>query len=342
MKINQKIIELLPKLQNTPVLIVGDLMLDEYLVGDAERISPEAPIPVVLVEKQKSMLGGAGNVARNVKSLGGDISIVSVCGDGANSQKLKSAIDAEEIDHRLVTLAGRPASTKTRVLARQQQMLRIDHEDASPISKQETEEVLQEVYKLWPTKKTLIISDYNKGLLSKQLMDGLMGMKKDLAKTAKENEFKILVDPKPQNFLLYKNVDLLTPNALETGACVNMPTKTQEDIVKAGRAIFEQLNCRHLLTTLGPLGMALFNTQKEITHIPTTARKVFDVTGAGDTVIATLALCLAAGIDLLDACIIANYAAGIVVGEVGSVTTTPNEIKEFILHHEALGVKCWV
>lgn len=313
----------LGKLKNVPVLIVGDVMLDEYFIGDAQRISPEAPVPVVLVSKERLLVGGAGNVARNIKELGGNPLLIGACGDGLNSDKLKNTLSAEGLATSLVNLPGRPATTKTRIMARGQQMLRVDHEDSLPLSSQETDQLLAAIEKQWPLQKVLIISDYNKGVVNKRLMDGIADIR-----SRHSNEVKILVDPKTGNFDLYKNVQLLTPNTKETGEGAGLPVRNREEIIKAGQEIFRKLDCDELLTTLGADGMALFHTPQKITHIPTISQQVFDVTGAGDTVIGTVGLALAAGFSMLQACVIANYAAGIVVAKVGSATTSLEELEK--------------
>ena len=315
--------EELDKLVAAPVLIVGDVMLDEYFIGDAQRISPEAPVPVVLVSKERLLVGGAGNVARNIKDLGGAPLLVGACGDGHNSERLKSVLESEELPTSLVNLPGRPATTKTRIMARGQQMIRVDHEDCLPLSDAETDQILAVIEEHWPRQKVLIISDYNKGVVNRRLMQGIADIRAGHA-----NEVKILVDPKTGNFDLYKNVSLLTPNTKETGEGAGLPVRTREEIIRAGQEIFRKLDCAELLTTLGAEGMALFHNPEKITHIPTISQQVFDVTGAGDTVIGTVGQALAAGFSMLQACVIANYAAGLVVAKVGSATTNLEELRK--------------
>lgn len=330
------LIEELDRLNGAPVLIVGDIMLDEYLIGDAARISPEAPVPVVLVEKERFMLGGAGNVARNISALGGRPRLISACGDGAGSDRLRGILRDTGVDSRLVPLKGRPAATKTRVLARGQQLVRIDREDAAPLAAPETAAVLGALDEAWDESPVLIISDYDKGIVSSAFMAGLEGIR-----TRRGRSPKIFVDPKTGNFPLYRNMDLLTPNTLETGAGAGLPVRNRAEILAAGRAIFEKIQCRRLLTTLGANGMALFNGPADVLHIPTVAREVFDVSGAGDTVIAALALAQAAGLGLLESCMIANFAAGNVVAEVGTAVTSLEEVAEAIRSLGALPVERW-
>lgn len=307
------------------VLLVGDAMLDEYLEGDAERISPEAPIPIVKVAQSRLLLGGAGNVARNIASLGGKACLVSVCGRDNKGDMLKSILAASAIESSLVTLEGRPTTLKTRVIARNQQMLRIDHEDNTPLRAEETAKILDAIRAVIDNYSILVVSDYGKGVVNEALMRGLTALC-----AASPTQPRVLVDPKTPNYPLYAGVHLLTPNTKETGEAAGLPVRNKEEILAAGRAILASLRSDHLLTTLGAKGMALFADHKTVWHIPTAARKVFDVTGAGDTVMGTLALCLSAGIDLLDACVLANYAAGMVVADVGASTVTPEALQALI------------
>lgn len=344
----ESLVQKLGALSGAGVLIVGDIMLDEYLIGDAARISPEAPVPVVLIEEDRFMLGGAGNVARNIAALGGRPCLISACGDGAGSERLKGVVDSSGLETHLVPLRGRAASVKTRVLARGQQLVRIDRENAAPFNSIETAAVLAAVEERWDSYAVLIISDYNKGLVSRDFMSGLEKIRERRggqggpggASLAGAGP-KILVDPKTGNFPLYQNMYLLTPNAQETGEGAGMPVKTQEEIIAAGRAIFSKINCKHLLTTLGARGMALFAGPDDIVHIPTAARKVFDVSGAGDTVIASLAVALAGGLPLLESCMIANFAAGNVVAEVGAAVTSQEKVAEAILRLGSLPLERW-
>lgn len=322
----------LPELAGVPVLIIGDVMLDEYFIGDASRVSPEAPVPVVLVSNERLMAGGAGNVARNILALGGKPHLIGACGDGHNSDRLRRTLAEEGLETSLIPLPGRPATTKSRILARGQQLLRIDHEDAQPLSAREIKQALEAIESKWPEQRVVIVSDYNKGMINKRLLQGVFDIRK-----RHSNPVSILVDPKEENFPLYKNVDLLTPNAKETGEGAGFPIRSREDLLRAGASILKKLRSPELLTTLGADGMALFSARGdgrerglEVMHIPTLARQVFDVTGAGDTVIGTVGLALAAGFRLPEACILANYAAGIVVGKTGSATASLEELREAI------------
>ncbi|MDL2291490.1 D-glycero-beta-D-manno-heptose-7-phosphate kinase [Desulfovibrio sp. OttesenSCG-928-F20] len=305
------------------VLIFGDVMLDEYLSGAAERISPEAPVPVVRIEHESQLAGGAGNVARNIKNLGGEPLLIGARGHDRPGADLEACLSAENITTRFLNLEDRPTTIKTRVMARQQQVLRIDREHTAPLSSAQVRLLAGMVEEELTTSKALVVSDYGKGLVCRQSMNAILA-------SARRKGIPVLVDPKPGNFRLYKGVGVLTPNAKETGESVNLPVRTPKEIIRAGRAIMQRLGCEHLVTTLGSRGMAVFESKTNIRHIPTTARQVFDVTGAGDTVISSLALGAAAGLPLIHSCLLANYAAGIVVGKVGAATVTPNELAEAV------------
>lgn len=316
-------IEAIESFSEQTMLIFGDVMLDEYLSGSAERISPEAPVPVVSVDGESQLAGGAGNVARNMRSLGATPLLIAARGCDAYGENLERCLRAEDIGGHLLPLEERKTTIKTRVLARQQQVVRIDREDSTPIAPAQMKKLLQMVDDYLPSCRAVVISDYGKGMICRQSMSHIL-------EQARKRALPVLVDPKPCNFQLYKGATLLTPNAKETGESVNMPVSTPMEIIRAGRAIMQRLGCKHLVTTLGGLGMAVFESKGGIHHIPTMARQVFDVTGAGDTVISTLALGAAAGVPLVTACLLANYAAGLVVAKVGAATVSPNQLAEAV------------
>ncbi len=333
----QTLAGLVPGLAGKKVLLVGDVMLDEYLTGEAERISPEAPVPVVRVFGERHVLGGAGNVARNLCSLGGIPHVICVTGTGSGAERMDSLLDKEGIERSFVRIAGRKTTCKTRVIAGRQQMLRIDREDTSPIGADALDQLLDHVARHLEAHDVVIVSDYGKGVVSQAFMERLTALR-----DASSARPLILVDPKTPNFRWYKRVFMLTPNAKETSEGANLPVGTREEIVAAGQAIFDSLECERLLTTLGPRGMALFENRQTVWHIPTMAQEVFDVTGAGDTVIATAALSLAAGHGLLESCMLANCAAGIVVGHVGAATVTPAVLTKAILQGMVPVVERWL
>ena len=321
----ERLLACLPRLAGAQVLIVGDVMLDEYYLGDAERISPEAPVPVVKISEDRLTLGGAGNVARNIRSLGGQPHLIAICGQDNGGAEIEALCRDEDIAASLIRVPGRRTTIKTRIIARQQQMLRFDQEDVSDLPPAVVDEVLATIKQRLGARTILILSDYGKGLICPALMTGLRALRAQAQAAGKV--LKIMVDPKTPNWGLYQGVHLLTPNAKETSEGSGLPTGTPQEIMAAGKALFKSLNCHHVLATLGAQGMALFASPQAVWHIPTAARKVFDVTGAGDTVIAVLGLALAAGIPLLPGCLLANSAAGIVVGEVGAAAVGLQQLK---------------
>lgn len=306
------------------VLVIGDVMLDTYLVGDAQRISPEAPVPVVKVEEERHLLGGAGNVARNIAALGGEAFLIALCGCDADGERLHCMLRDAGVRPHLVRCNERPTTIKIRILARNQQMIRLDREDDSPVSREAGCELRKTLAALVPEFDVVVVSDYGKGIVDATLLADIR-----LA-SPQGDKLKILVDPKPQNTPCYHGAYLLTPNTRETSEASRMPVNGKEQILAAGRALRRELDADHVLTTLGAEGMALFGREEEVWHVATSARQVFDVTGAGDTVIAATALALAAGFPLLSACVLANYAAGVVVGKVGASTASIEELQASI------------
>ncbi|EGB15471.1 PfkB domain protein [Pseudodesulfovibrio mercurii] len=330
------ILEAVKALKGHKVMIIGDLMLDHYLMGGVERISPEAPVPVVQVKEESFLLGGAGNVARNIADLGGKPLLIGAVGTDRNGEILESLCEHAGLSTRLIQDGGRPTTVKTRIIAHNQQVVRVDQERVGPLSPAEMDTLFLILEENLPDFPVIILSDYGKGFISKAFMDRFMPLVQ-----ARSTPPLVLVDPKTVNYDLYRDVDLLTPNTKEASEGANLPVSDRSSIIAAGRAIFDRLNCRNLLITLGPDGMALFEGRDSIRHIPTFARKVFDVTGAGDTVIATAALALAAGMDLLTACTLANYAAGVVVGQVGAASATPEDLDETIAELPEPQVTAW-
>ena len=337
MKALAKILETLPRLADQKVMIVGDLMLDYYVFGTVSRISPEAPVPVVRVERERYVLGGAGNVARNVASLGGDPLLVGAVGKDDDGKKLGDLC----LDAGIAALTepdpGRITTRKTRILAHNQQVVRVDRENGPGLDKRHADRLLEAVADRLPDYGVVILSDYDKGLLSTPLLKRLAALF-----AAQKPRPLVLVDPKPRNFEIYAGVDLLTPNAKETAEGTGIRLEGRAAIIKAGLALFRKLKPKNLLITLGADGMVLFEGPDKIRHIPTVAQKVFDVTGAGDTVIASIGLALAAGADLPTACALANFAAGIVVGQVGAATATREEIEQAVRESPAPDIAAWL
>ncbi len=313
----------------TRVLVIGDIIMDEYIWGDVSRISPEAPVPVVDVKRETKMLGGAGNVVNNISSLGGKVILCGVVGDDSTGrQVLKMVRDLGVSSEGIVQEPDRPTTTKTRIVAQHQQVVRFDRESRRDILPKSVERLLGVVSRLRKDIHAVVVSDYAKGVISPHLMKGLKNL-------VAGSGIVLGVDPKRINFDFYKGIDAITPNHHEASAFSGIEIVDDKTLVQAGNKILRHLNCRSVLVTQGKDGMTLFEKKGEPIHIPTVARKVFDVTGAGDTVISTFCLGLAAGMDLKSAALISNFAAGIVVGEVGTSTVKAEELKR--VNFERLG-----
>ncbi|MCK9240873.1 D-glycero-beta-D-manno-heptose-7-phosphate kinase [Desulfocurvus sp.] len=326
----------LPRLRGARVLIVGDLVLDHYVIGSVGRISPEAPVPVVHVREERHLLGGAGNVARNVVSLGGEAVVVGVCGDDPDGRLMGRLLEDNGVAARTVCDPGRPTIRKTRIVAQNQQVVRVDYEQTHELDQDAEDRIFDALRAEAPACGVVVVSDYGKGLVTARFMDRLHALLAQLPARP-----KVYVDPKVRNFELYKGVDILTPNTKEAAEGAGLPVEDRTSVLRAGARIFRKLGCANLLITLGPDGMALFESPDSVLHIPTAARKVFDVTGAGDTVIAALALGTAAGFDLAQACAVANIAAGIVVGEVGTAAATLEQVEHNLRAENTIPLERW-
>jgi D-beta-D-heptose 7-phosphate kinase/D-beta-D-heptose 1-phosphate adenosyltransferase len=307
------------KFNKTGLLVVGDLMVDQYIWGKVKRISPEAPVPVVEVTDENLLLGGAANVANNVMSLEGRIFIAGTIGRDDIGKILATKLTEKGFNtDGLVIDSSRPTTVKTRVIAHSQQMVRFDREIKTDIDRSTQVMLLEYIKSCLPKIKGIIISDYSKGLITKNLI-------KKILQLAGQNKF-IAVDPKIGHFDYYKGVSLITPNINEASFGSGIDIVNEKTLVAAGKALLKKLQCRAVMITRGDEGMSLFERSGRITHIPTCAREVYDVSGAGDTVIATLTLSHSAGEKLENAAVIANYAAGIVVGKMGTAVATQKEI----------------
>ena len=302
------------------VLVLGDVMLDRFVWGAVSRISPEAPVPVVEVRKETTCLGGAANVAANVRSLGGEPLPLAVVGNDAEGELLRAkfremgtAVGGIFIDK------GRPTSIKTRIIAHHQQICRTDREDRAPLSPDLRRKIAAWFQAHLEIADAVIVSDYAKGLISPSLLRQVL----PLARAAQK---PVCVDPKLKNLASYRPATVITPNLMETEFAAGMNIVTEQDLLRAGRKILRKTGIDHLLVTRGEHGMALFDADSRVTQIPTLAREVFDVTGAGDTVISALALGLVAGLSVLEAAILSNIAAGIVVAKLGTAAATPDEL----------------
>ena len=312
------------RFSDTKILVVGDIILDKFVWGDVTRISPEAPVPVVEVTQETKRLGGAANVLNNIASLGGHPILCGVVGeDRAGGEIVERIRDLGLPVEGVVPVNDRPTSVKSRVVAHNQQVVRFDRESRKRIQPEGVHRILDFVKQVRSEVHAIIVADYGKGVISEGMMEGLRSLVWD-------SEIIIGVDPKTGNFASYKGIDTITPNHYEAGAYCGMEIHDEHTLLEAGRRMLETLEAGSVLITQGKDGMTLFERNGEATHIPTVARKVFDVTGAGDTVISTLCMGLAAGMDLKSAAVVANYAAGIVVGELGTSTVTVDELHRAI------------
>ncbi len=302
------------------ILVVGDLMLDRFIWGAVSRISPEAPVPIVEIRTETTCLGGAANVAANVKSLGATPVALGVVGRDAASQQLRGILqDMGAPVSGLVSDPARSTTVKTRIIAHHQQVCRTDREDRSPLAPAVYRSVIERFRRHQASVDALVVSDYAKGLITPQFLRETLPAAKSAGKI-------ICIDPKMKNLAAYRPATVITPNTLEAERASGITISDRRSLQRAGRAILSQAHADHLLVTRGEEGMALFEGGGRVIHIPTVAREVFDVTGAGDTVISTLALGLAAGLSILEGSIMANIAAGIVVGKLGTASVTPDEL----------------
>lgn len=320
-----RLLKILPKLSGRKVLVVGDLMVDKFVWGRVRRISPEAPVPVVEVTRESYNLGGAANVANNIRALGGEVAVIGVVGQDLVGQHLLSDLEAQKIDTSGVEKdADRPTIIKTRIIAQHQQVVRVDREDTSPPKRPVLDNLIRSFSEKLTQVEAVIISDYGKGTINTYILAPIIRM-------CRRYGVPVTVDPKIENFLKYRQVTCITPNLSEAYGGMRMPEpKSEEEIQKLGKKILLKLKTDAVLITRGENGMTLFEKSGRIVHIPTRAREVFDVTGAGDTVIATFTLCLAAKVKMELAAEIANYAAGIVVGKLGTATVTLAELRQAI------------
>jgi D-beta-D-heptose 7-phosphate kinase/D-beta-D-heptose 1-phosphate adenosyltransferase len=305
----------------TRILVLGDVMLDRYLYGEVERISPEAPVPVVRLRSSRAMLGGAGNVARNISALGGRAVLVGLRGRDATAGELAALLAADpRIEDAMVESATRPTICKMRVVAGTQQVARLDDEVAAPADAAEAAALVAATERaLAEGCAVLLLSDYAKGVLARPVVEAAIA-------AAKARGIPVLADPKSDDVALYRGADLLTPNARELARAARLPTGTEAEVAAAARAVMAPAGLPALLCTRAEKGMTLVRADGAVTSVPAEAREVFDVSGAGDTVIATLALAHAAGRPLEEAMRVANVAAGIVVGKLGTATVSAEEL----------------
>jgi D-beta-D-heptose 7-phosphate kinase/D-beta-D-heptose 1-phosphate adenosyltransferase len=314
--------EALARFPLTRILVIGDLIIDHFIWGSVTRISPEAPVPVVNVTRENLLLGGAANVLNNIYALGGKAEICGVVGqDFMGNHLLELLQQLGSPTEGMVRSGDRPTTKKTRIIAQHQQVVRFDRERIGPFPEEVRNALFTYLDQNFANFQAVIVSDYNKGMISAELMALLM------EKLRLQPTIPVIVDPKPHRMERFTGVTIMTPNLHEAEIMASMAITTEEELLRAAATIMARLGLKALLITRGEAGMALFQQGHEPLLIPTMAREVFDVTGAGDTVVATLALGLAAGLDFSEAAVLANRAAGIVVGKLGTATVSPAEIK---------------
>ncbi|HLC65527.1 MAG TPA: D-glycero-beta-D-manno-heptose-7-phosphate kinase [Candidatus Nanoarchaeia archaeon] len=298
------------------VLVIGDIMLDKYIWGNVTRISPEAPVQIVDVQDENYTVGGAGNTAANIASLGGEPVIIGVAGNDDSWRQLQEEMKKKKISTNGIIVDGsRKTTRKVRVMGGKQQLIRIDHENREKISEGIEEEVIRKIGEIVDDVEVILISDYNKGLITQKVIDFV-------AEISRRRNIKLIVDPKPSNRVVYNDTFIITPNHKEACEIVGYDS---EDNAKLGKLLHSKMGC-NVLITLGEKGMMLFEGN-EVTNIATRAKEVYDVSGAGDTVVATLGLAIAAGSSLKEAAMLANHAAGVVVGKVGTSCITAEELE---------------
>lgn len=315
---------LLTKLENREpprIAVIGDLILDRYLWGNVERISPEAPVPVLDLQEETFVLGGAANVAHNLAALGAQVEIVGAVGQDLERERVLELFEKAKIGTGgVLTDTARPTTSKTRVIGHNQQIVRVDREKRTPIAMEMVSRAHDYLESVLPKLSAIIISDYAKGVITEPLLDAVRAL-------VRNRPVPVVVDPKHAQFGVYRDFTIMTPNQGEAAMGAGFKIKDELTLVEAGYKLRTSLNMEAVLITRGPQGMSLFQKGKEVVHFPAQVRNVYDVTGAGDTVTSVMALALAAGMSLHDASLLANYAAGIVVGKFGTATVTLDELR---------------
>lgn len=316
----QRADELLRRASERFIVVYGDVMLDEFVWGDVTRISPEAPVPVVDIRRESVHLGGAANVLANLVALGTRASVVGVTGNDSANDRLRAELkEAGAANDTLIVDESRPTTLKTRIIAHSQLVVRADRERRDPIDAKTEERIIEVLTKAIPEADAFVISDYDKGAVTPRVLAEVLPL-------AYARGIPVLVDPKIRNFDAYRPATLVTPNHHEALRLSNMEDHSDEGLKRAAHMIRGRLDCESVLITRGERGMMLLESHHEPVYVETVAREVYDVTGAGDTVIATLAAALAGGASMLEAAILANHAAGIVVGKVGTATASAEEL----------------
>ena len=312
--------QILRNMRGRNIAVLGDVMLDEFIWGDVSRISPEAPVPVVDIRRESTHLGGAANVLANLVALGARASVVGVVGKDSAGEKVCAALReaGTQTDGLLIEDTGRPTTIKTRIIAHNQMVVRADRERRGPLDERTEELVIKAIAGALAGADALVVSDYDKGVVTPRVLAEVLPLA--------YRRIPVLIDPKPRNFDCYRPATLITPNHHEALRLTNIEEDSDEELARAAQLIRARLGCDAVLVTRGARGLMLLEGDRDAVYVPTTAREVYDVTGAGDTVIATLAAARSAGASVLEAAILANHAAGIVVGKLGTATASPEEI----------------
>lgn len=313
-----RLVQLIQRMRGSRVVVIGDIMLDRYLIGETERLSPEAPVPVVAVKERHAALGGAANVAANVAAMGANCLLVGAVGDDGDGSAIRQELAVARLDDRhVVTVAGRPTTSKTRIIARSQQIVRIDDEVEALLEGQDLARLIRVAREALADADALLLEDYNKGALAPGLIAAVMEL-------ARRRGIPIVVDPKFRQFFEYAGATVFKPNRRELESALGAAVDLQDG--DALPKVLARLKVDNLLVTLGPEGMLLVTKDGTSTQIPSIARRVYDVSGAGDTVTAWIGTALAAGASVREAAQLANYAAGVEVGKPGVATVTPEEV----------------
>lgn len=313
--------EILNAARDRRVVVLGDVMLDEFIWGDVTRISPEAPVPVVNIKRESMHLGGAANVLANITAIGASGNVIGVVGKDAAAEKIRESLRKDggvQTDDMLIADDKRPTTIKTRIIAHNQMVVRADREHRGAVNGNVESQLVEAVKRAIAEAHALIISDYDKGVITPRILSEVL--------PAAYDQMPVLIDPKMRNFDSYRPATMLTPNHHEALRVTNLEDDSDETLSSAARSIRKRLGCDAVLITRGERGMMLLEGENDPVFVKTAAREVFDVTGAGDTVIATLAVALASGASMTEAAVLANHAAGIVVAKLGTATASPDEI----------------
>jgi rfaE bifunctional protein kinase chain/domain len=317
----QRAEEIARRMRDRTIVVLGDVMLDEFIWGDVSRISPEAPVPVVNIRRESTHLGGAANVLGNLVALGAKACVIGVVGKDAAGERIRASLRDEsalQTDDLLIADDSRPTTIKTRIIAHNQMVVRTDRERRAPVDRQMEDRIIRAVKAALANAHALVVSDYDKGVVTPRILSEVL--------PDAYGRMPVLVDPKIRNFDAYRPATLVTPNHHEALQLTNLEEDSDGALQAAARMIRDRLACDAVLITRGARGMVLLEGDRSALYVETTAREVYDVTGAGDTVIATLAAALAAGVSMTEAAMLANHAAGIVVGKLGTATASAKEL----------------